>query len=124
MEKKMYTRKSALATVIAMESVKADKELHETLSRMLEVESRVKKESPKQIENRSIAENVVSYFSANSTPLTIGEMLELNKQNGFLGEINEPMNNQRLSRICKNLVDEGRMQKLIERRVSLFTVAE
>lgn len=120
----MFTRKESLAQAIVLAKASKNDELVESLEHMLSVESRVRKESPKQIENKAIAERIVEFFSANPTPLTIGELIEVHKADNIFGECKEPINNQRISRICKNLVDEGKMQKLVERRVSLFTVAE
>lgn len=119
------TQKVALANAIAMvEGKKFDKETTDltksTLSRMLEVANKTRKESPKQIENKQIAEVIVNHFKEDATPMTVTEIIELNK----FGFAKEPINVPRITRICSNLIEEGAMQKFKERRATLFTIAE
>lgn len=123
--KNTMTQKNALVNAIAiakgemLEKAIVDETI-EVLGRMYEVANKARKESPKQIENKALGEIIVKHFSEDATPLTVTEIIELNK----FGFAKEPINVPRITRICSNLIDEGRLQKFKERRATLFTVAE
>ena len=123
--KNTMTQKNALVNAIAiakgetLEKATVDATV-EVLERMFEVANKTRKESPKQKENKALAEVIMEHFNADATPLTVTEIIELNK----FGFAKEPINVPRITRICSNLIDEGRLQKFKERRATLFTVAE
>ena len=117
---KTLTNAKALEMAMACEEVKANKELFEKLFHMHEtMTSKTKKETPKQRENKAIAEAIKNHFMENPTPLTAGEVMETVN----LSFCNEPMNIQRISRICTNMKEEGVLKRLVERKVALFTIA-
>lgn len=116
----MFTRKESLAQAIVLAKASKNAELIESLEHMLAVESKARKESPKQKENKILAAAIVEHFKADATPLTISELIET----GIFKDAKEPVNVPRVTRLCSNLIEEGHLQKFKERRATLFTVAE
>lgn len=113
------TEVKALETALALNEVKANKELSEKFATMLAVrKGKGSKVTPKQLENKKIAETVVGILRENAKPMTVTEVTEIVKG----GDWKEPVNPQRISRIMTNLKEEGQIHREMERKVAVFFV--
>ena len=126
MTKKNIALTEVKALAQALEIVKANggsTELVDKLARMYEVRATKganKKPSPKQLENKVIAQNIIGIFaSENNAPHTVSEIFAILDGR----EWKEPLNVQRVSRIMTNLTEEGELERFVERKVALFRVA-
>lgn len=112
----------ALEMVLGMEEVKKNSELVEKLEKMkLQFEKKnssgttgTGKLTKTQIENNEIMEQIVAELESQEQAIQIKELQTVA---GF-----EKYSNQKLSALMKKLVETGRVEKVIEKRVTKFQI--
>lgn len=115
------TNVKALELVLSMEEVKANAELVEKLNKMKDQFEKKNKSATKdgkkvltaeQKKNELIKENILEILGTCENPIQIKELMTM--------EGMEEYSNQKLSALLKQLVESGKVEKIIEKRISKF----
>ena len=115
------TNVKALELVLSMEEVKANAELVEKLNKMKDQFEKKNKSATKdgkkvltaeQKKNELIKENILEILGNCENPIQIKELMTM--------EGMEEYSNQKLSALLKQLVESGKVEKTIEKRISKF----
>lgn len=115
------TNVTALEMVLGMEEVKANAELVEKLIKMKEQFQKknstgTKKPSKAQIENEEIKGRLVEFLGTIEEPIQIKEIQQVDEFKDY--------SNQKISALLKQLVECGTVAKVVEKRVSKFSLNE
>lgn len=109
------TRKEVLEAVLKMEEVKANAEMTEVLTKMIEQVSKKRvTETPVQKANKELVEKIYNFMVEAGKAVTAKEVME------FLGE---GFSSQKTSALLKKLVDAERIVRAKEGKVTVYTVA-
>lgn len=113
------TNVTALEMVLGMEEVKANTELVEKLTKMKEQFQKkngtgTKKPSKAQIENEEIKGRLVEFLGTIEEPIQIKEIQQVDEFKDY--------SNQKISALLKQLVECGTVAKVVEKRVSKFSL--
>lgn len=117
------TNRKALEFVLGLEVVVANEEVYQKLAKMLEqVEkknSSTNKDgkrvlSPEQKKNEVIKERLLEVLAENQEPLQIKEMMTIEGLE---------FSNQKLSALIRQLVTEGKVERIEEKKVAKFKIA-
>ena len=115
------TNVKALELVLSMEEVKANAELVEKLNKMKDQFEKKNKSATKdgkkvltaeQKKNELIKENILEILGNCENPVQIKELMTM--------EGMEEYSNQKLSALLKQLVESGKVEKIVEKRISKF----
>ena len=112
------TNKKALEFVLSLEGVVANVEVYEKLEKMLEQVSKKNasgksgKPSKVQLENEGVKEEIVNSLDFEPTQIKDMDLVKLGKYSS-----------QKISALMSQLVKEGKVVKVIEKRVALFAKA-
>ena len=115
------TNVKALELVLSMEEVKANAELVEKLNKMKDQFEKKNKSATKdgkkvltdeQKKNELIKENILEILGTCENPIQIKELMTM--------EGMEEYSNQKLSALLKQLVESGKVEKVVEKRISKF----
>lgn len=115
------TNVKALELVLSMEEVKANAELVEKLNKMKDQFEKKNKSATKdgkkvltaeQKKNELIKENILEILGTCENPIQIKELMTM--------EGMEEYSNQKLSALLKQLVESGKVEKIVEKRISKF----
>ena len=115
------TNVKALELVLSMEEVKANAELVEKLNKMKDQFEKKNKSATKdgkkvltaeQKKNELIKENILEILGTCENPIQIKELMTM--------EGMEEYSNQKLSALLKQLVESGKVEKTVEKRISKF----
>ena len=82
---------------------------------LLEKKASAKTQTKTQKENVGIKDIIVKVIENGGKPMTISEMLANEELNGFT--------NQKISALCKQLVESGVLVKVADKKKSLFALA-
>lgn len=82
---------------------------------LLEKKASAKTQTKTQKENIGIKDIIVKVIEDNEKPMTITEMLSCEELNGFT--------NQKISALCKQLVESGVLVKSTDKRKTYFALA-
>ena len=113
MEKKL-TKKEKFAMV--MEYVTDNAMLVEFLQNeinLLEKKSSSSAKSKNQIENENIKDKIVNALKENGDPITISELQKVNADMA-------PHSNQKLSALLTQLIEEKRVQRIVDKKKAYF----
>lgn len=114
------TNKIALGFVLGLEEVKANKEVFDKLTKMLEqVEKKSNtgktgKPTKVQMENELIKDKILQILLESETPLQIKEMLANDELSQY--------SNQKLSALVRQLVAEEKVVRIEEKKVAKFSI--
>lgn len=113
------TNKKALEFVLGLKEVKENTEVNEKLTKMLEQVEKKNgsgskgKPSKTQLENENVKLEVLAELE--KTGLTQIKELDLVKSGKYSG--------QKISALASQLLKEGKIQKVVEKRVAYFKIA-
>lgn len=82
----------------------------------LDKKSATKKPTKTQVENESVKAVIANVLGNSDTPMTVSEILAS-------GQLAEGTSNQKVSALLRQMIDEGRVVKTTEKKVSRFAVA-
>ena len=82
----------------------------------LDKKSATKKPTKTQVENESVKEVIANVLSDSKAPMTVTEILTS-------GKLAEGTSNQKVSALLRQMIDEGKVVKTTEKKVSRFAVA-
>ena len=121
---KKLTNVMALTMVLGMEEVKANPELVEKLEKMLAQfekkngSSENRKPTKTQLENEGLKTQLIEILSNYEEPKAIKELQAENE------EINATIiSNQKISALFRQLIQEGKLVRVEEKRVAKFILA-
>ena len=121
---KKLTNVTALTMVLGMEEVKANSELVEKLEKMLAQfekkngSSENRKPTKTQLENEGLKTQLIEILSNYEEPKAIKELQAENE------EINATIiSNQKISALFRQLIQEGKLVRVEEKRVAKFILA-
>lgn len=83
---------------------------------LLEKKASAKSQTKTQKENIGIKGVIVKVLEDNGNPMTITDMLACEELNGYT--------NQKISALCKQLVDSGELVKSVDKRKTYFSLAD
>lgn len=116
MEKKM-TKKDYFNKLLAITDVKTSDELTAFIKHELELldrkNSKDRKPTANQIANEGLKQEVLQALVTNGGLMTVTEII---KNNDNLGEYS----NQRISALLRQLIESGKVEKIVEKRKSYF----
>ena len=117
-EKKL-TKREKYERLLAKAEVKADPIAVEFIEHELELlakkNSSEKKPTAVQLENEGIKETILETLETEGKKMTVSEM---QKANAELGE----MSNQRISALIRQLVNDGKVERVEEKRKAYFKI--
>lgn len=82
---------------------------------LLEKKASAKTQTKTQKENVGVKESILAVVEENDKPMTITEMLVDERLSGF--------SNQKISALCKQLVESGELVKVPDKKKTLFALA-
>ena len=114
---KKITKRDYFNTLLGIAEVKANDELVKFIEHELELlakkNSSEKKPTAVQVANEGIKSVIVETLAENDKMMTISEMQKVNAE---LGE----MSNQRISALIRQLVNDGKVERVEEKRKAYF----
>ena len=117
---KKMTKRDYFNTLLGIAEVKANPELVKFIDHELELlakkNSAEKKPTAVQIANEGIKSVIVDTLAENGGKMTISEM---QKANAELGELS----NQRISALVRQLLADGKVERVEEKRKAYFKIA-
>lgn len=121
MEKKMTKKDyfNLIAEIIANADVENQDDIQAFISheiKLLEKKSSKSKQTKTQKENENIMQEIVSVLATLDTPVTVTELMKAD-------ETMAVYSNQKLSALLKKLVDNGTVEKTVEKKKSYFFLA-
>ena len=121
MEKKMTKKDyfNLVAEIVANADVENQDDIQAFISHeieLLEKKSSKSKPSKTQKENEGIMQEIVSVLATLDTPVTVTELMKAD-------ETMAAYSNQKLSALLKKLVDNGTVEKTVEKKKSYFFLA-
>ena len=119
-EKKL-TKREKYERLLAKAEVKADPIAVEFIEHELELlakkNSSEKKPTAVQLANEGIKETILDTLETESKKMTISEMQKVNAE---LGELN----NQKISALIRQLVNDGKLERVEEKRKAYFKIPD
>ena len=117
MTNKKMTKRDYFNALLALKEVKGNEELVKFINHELELlakkNSAEKKPTAVQIANENIKEVILDTLKENGGMMTISEM---QKANAELGE----MSNQRISALVRQLKEDGKVERIEDKRKAYF----
>ena len=117
MAEKKLTKKDYFNQLLAIEEVKGNEKLVKFINHELELLAKKnavdKKPTAVQIANEGIKTVIVNTLTENGMLMTISEMQKVNAE---LGELS----NQRISALVRQLMNEGKVERVEEKRKAYF----
>lgn len=117
---KKMTKKDYYNMLLGLEQVKADSNLVEFIQKQIEQlekkNSAEKKPTERQKENVDYKELILDVLEAAENPMTVTEVM---KADDKLSELS----NQRVAVLLRQLMDDGMVVKIVDKRKSLFSLA-
>jgi predicted transcriptional regulator len=83
---------------------------------LLEKKASAKTQTKTQKENMGIKDIIVDIITENGEPMTISMILEREEMSGYT--------NQKISALCKQLVDNGVLKRVEDKRKTYFALAD
>ena len=120
---KKLTKRDRYAQLLALNEVKANPDLVAFIEHEVELLARKntvngeKALTPNQIQNENFKVIIAEYMA--SAPDRLFTVTELNKEVDVLNDLS----NQRISAILRQMVDAGKVEKVVDKRKSYFRVA-
>lgn len=120
---KKLTKRDRYAQLLALNEVKANPDLVAFIEHEVELLARKntvngeKALTPNQIQNENFKVIIAEHMA--STPDRLFTVTELNKEVDVLNDLS----NQRISAILRQMVDAGKVEKVVDKRKSYFRMA-
>ena len=120
---KKLTKRDRYAQLLALNEVKANPDLVAFIEHEVELLTRKntvngeKALTPNQIQNENFKVIIAEYMA--SAPDRLFTVTELNKEVDVLNDLS----NQRISAILRQMVDAGKVEKVVDKRKSYFRMA-
>ena len=120
---KKLTKRDRYAQLLALNEVKANPDLVAFIEHEVELLARKntvngeKALTPNQIQNENFKVIIAEYMA--SAPDRLFTVTELNKEVDVLNDLS----NQRISAILRQMVDAGKVEKVVDKRKSYFRMA-
>ena len=120
---KKFTKRDRYAQLLALNEVKANPDLVAFIEHEVELLARKntvngeKALTPNQVQNENFKVIIAEYMA--SAPDRLFTVTELNKEVDVLNDLS----NQRISAILRQMVDAGKVEKVVDKRKSYFRMA-